>query len=234
MKKWIGRIFILISLFIVFCFCWVFYTGKKEYNRMTSSVTLTELVEEARLSSDYVEYDEISPDLIHATVSIEDKRFYSHHGVDYTGLVRGLLSQFFSFLARSGGSTITQQVVKNLYGQFNPTIEYKCAELFFATELEREYSKDEIIALYVNIINYGDNCLGISQASHHYFNMDPAELDIARSSLLAGIPQSPANYQLSNHYEEAKTRQRAVLEAMASSKYIEKSQIEEIWQQEVY
>lgn len=201
---------------------------------MTQSVTLVELVEEAQNTPDYVPYDAISSDLINATVSIEDKRFYTHHGVDYTGLVRGLMSQFFPFLNRSGGSTITQQIVKNLYGQFNPTIEYKCAELFFATELEKLYSKDEILALYVNIINYGDNCIGIKEASNHYFGMEPSELDAARSSLLAGIPQSPANFQLSNHYEDAKMRQRAVLEAMASSKYIEKSQIEEIWQQEVY
>ena len=100
-------------------------------------------------------------------------------------------------------------------------------------DLESAYSKEEILTLYVNIINYGDNHIGIKEAAFGYFNTDPMFLTLAQASLLAGLPQSPANYQLSDHYEEAKKRQKQVLQAMVKQKMITKQEREEAFAQQL-
>ena len=107
-------------------------------------------------------------------MAIEDRRFYEHQGLDIIGLLRAAASQFLPDMVRSGGSTIGQQTVKNLYGLFEPTLEIKVAEVFLASQLNDLYSKDEILALYMNIINYGDGHIGITNAARGYFGVEPA------------------------------------------------------------
>ena len=204
------------------------------FKYITSKQPLDQMVLEVENKDTFVSYDEISSDLVHATVSIEDRRFYIHNGVDVIGVIRAIISQFSSKYARSGGSTITQQTAKNLYNMFAFNPLNKGCQMFMAWELEKLYSKDEIFTIYVNIINYGDENEGIYEASTHYFGLLPSQLSIAQASLLAGIPQSPSYYQLSTGYEYAKTRQYAVLQAMASCGYIDEVDIDWIWQQSVY
>ena len=202
-----------------------FGKGYWGYLELTSSKSVDQAVSEVTSSPYFVGYDDISPELIRATVAIEDRRFYDHSGVDYIGLVRAAVSQFDNDLLKSGGSTITQQLAKNLYGMFDGSWDRKSTEFFIARYLEKHYSKNEILALYVNVINYGNNYTGIYEASMGYFDTDPEDLTIAQASLLAGIPQSPNNYELVYHFAQAKQKQYAVLKAMAECGYISESDI---------
>ena len=121
---------------------------------------------------------------------------------------------------RGGGSTITQQLAKNMYYTYQPSYLRKVSEIFTAYDLEKELSKKEILELYVNVINYGDNHIGIREASEGYFHKKPKDLTLDEATLLAGLPQSPANYQLSNHEDVARRRQIQVLNAMVRESMI--------------
>lgn len=225
MKKFVKFIFKLL-LILVIAFVGIFFgKGYWGYLELTSSKSVDQAVSEVTSSPYFVGYDNISPELIRATVAIEDRRFYDHSGVDYIGLVRAAVSQFDNDLLKSGGSTITQQLAKNLYGMFDGSWDRKSTEFFIARYLEKHYSKNEILALYVNVINYGNNYTGIYEASMGYFDTDPENLTIAQASLLAGIPQSPNNYELVYHFAQAKQKQYAVLKAMADCGYISESEI---------
>lgn len=225
MKKFVKFIFKLVLILLI-AFVGIFFgKGYWGYLEITATKSVDQAVSEVTSSPYFVGYEDISPDLIRATVAIEDRRFYEHGGVDYIGLVRAAASQFDSNLLKSGGSTITQQLAKNLYGMFDSTWDRKSTEFFIAKYLEKHYSKNEIVALYVNVINYGNNYTGIYEASYGYLDTDPSELNIAQASLLAGIPQSPNNYELVNHFQEAKQKQYAVLKAMAECGYISQSDI---------
>ena len=225
MKKFVKFIFKLL-LILVIAFVGIFFgKGYWGYLELTSSKSVDQAVSEVTSSPYFVGYDNISPELIRATVAIEDRRFYDHSGVDYIGLVRAAVSQFDNDLLKSGGSTITQQLAKNLYGMFDGSWDRKSTEFFIARYLEKHYSKNEILALYVNVINYGNDYTGIYEASMGYFDTDPEDLTIAQASLLAGIPQSPNNYELVYHFAQAKQKQYAVLKAMADCGYISESEI---------
>ena len=225
MKKLVKFIFKLLLILII-GFVGVFFgKGYWNYLQLTEVKSVDEVVNEVRTSPYYVDYDDISPNLIRATIAIEDRRFYDHGGFDYIGLVRAAISQFDEDLLTSGGSTITQQLAKNLYGMFESSWDRKSTEFFVARYLEKHYSKNEIITLYVNVINYGNNYTGIYEASMGYLDTLPADLTVAQASLLAGIPQSPSHYELVNHFTQAKQKQYAVLKAMAECGYISESDI---------
>ena len=129
-----------------------------------------------------------------------------------------------------GGSTITQQLAKNLYFDYQPSYLRKVSEIFVAYDLEKKLRKKEILELYVNVINYGDNHIGIYEAAHGYFHKEPSELTIDEATLLAGLPQSPSNYQLSNHYKEARLRQKQVLEAMVDTDVLTSHEMQQLLQ----
>ena len=210
MKKFVKFIFKLLLILII-AFVGIFFgKGYWGYLELTQSQSVDDVVSEVTSRSTFVGYDDLSPELVRATVAIEDRRFYDHGGVDYIGLMRALVSQFDDDL---------------LYGMFDGTWDRKSTELFVARYLEKHYSKNEIIALYVNVINYGNNYTGIYEASYGYFDTDPEDLTIAQASLLAGIPQSPNNYELVYHFAQAKQKQYAVLKAMAECGYISESDI---------
>lgn len=200
------------------------YLGYQQYQSAIEQVSIKEKVAEIREQEHFVAYEDISPELLKATVAIEDHRFFEHRGFDYIATTRALLSNLVNSDIVGGGSTITQQLAKNMYFGYQPSFVRKIAELFVAHELERMYSKEEILTLYVNIINYGDNHIGILEAANGYFNVSPSELTLNQASLLAGLPQSPSNLQLSNHYAEALIRQQTVLKAMVKEEMITETQ----------
>lgn len=203
-------------LIVLFTCCLLFvgnftYFGYQEYREALAREPLVEQIESIRNQTNFVKLENISPLLLDATIAVEDKRFFTHHGIDYLAYAR----IFYYLLAdgeiNSGGSTITQQLAKNLYFSFEPSLTRKIAEFFMAVEIEANYEKADILEIYLNIINYGDDQMGIGNAVNHYFNKSPFDLTFDEATLLAGIPQSPVNYQLSNHLDQARIRQRAVL-----------------------
>lgn len=207
----------------------IVYRGYQDYRVYEDAVPISSLVEKVKLKENYVPYEELPEHLLNATVSAEDKRFYQHSGIDFLSLGRAIASQFISSLATSGGSTITQQLAKNLYGQYSSNVRWKLMEFFFANKLESLFTKEEILTIYVNIINYGANNSGIFEASVDYYGVYPIQLGLGECSLLAGIPQSPSNYELYNHYEAAKKRQQYVLDNMVKAGYISQEEADQAY-----
>lgn len=226
--KFIKRIVVVITLLALIGFLIFLGIGFVNYKNAISKTSIEEKVSSIQGDEDYVSNDQISPYVLKATVSIEDHRFYDHGGVDYYALTRAMVSNMFAKGIVGGGSTITQQLAKNLYFTYKSSYVRKASEVFMAYDLESKLTKDTILELYVNIINYGDNYIGIKQASEGYFGKAPSELTLEEATLLAGIPQSPSNFQLSTHKEAARTRQKQVLEAMVRDEHITQKQANQI------
>lgn len=169
---------------------------------------------------------QISPSVLDAIVAIEDARYYEHHGIDPVGLGRALYRNIRAGRIIEGGSTITQQLAKNLYLGPERTVERKLKELVLTIQLERKYSKTEILVMYLNQIYFGQGAYGIEMASRTYFGKSAGELDLAESSMLAGIPRAPSVYSPAGNYQAAKQRQRQVLERMAELGYIDAARAE--------
>lgn len=221
-KKLIG----LIVLFILGVIVVVSYKGYKEYNQIINETSIEQKVDDIRSKEGYVNSDDISIKFLDAIVSVEDRRFKEHGGVDYIGLARAVIYNITNKEFAQGGSTITQQLAKNMYFEYDSGVERKIPEMFIATYLEKNYSKEEILEMYVNIIYYGDGNYGINQASVNYFGEKPSELSLAEGSMLAGLPQAPSAYALSTNIESAKSRQKIVLSSMVDNGIITEEELE--------
>lgn len=226
--KIVKKTLLILLLFITIGLTLFIGVGYVNYVKAINDVSIEEKIKSIRDDKDYVTYDNISKDLLQATVSIEDRRFYDHNGVDYRSLGRALINNICAGEIVGGGSTITQQLAKNIYFTYQPSYIRKVSEIFMAYDLEKELSKKEILELYVNVINYGDNHMGIKEAAQGYFHKEPKDLTLDEATLLAGLPQSPANYQLSNHKPEALIRQKLVLQAMLRDGHINQKQYDEL------
>lgn len=171
-------------------------------------------------NDDWVSIDEISPYVIYATLSVEDKNFYKHNGFDYLRIGKALFEDLKSFKIVQGASTITQQYAKNLFLDFDKSWKRKWKEMWITYDLEYHYSKDEILEGYLNTINYGNGVYGIANAAKYYFNKNVKDLNLSEASILAGIPNSPANFSPIDNYDNAKERQLVVLTRMNNNRYI--------------
>lgn len=229
MKKFFRFVFGFLLAALIVAGGAYYYYSKDQAEKLTAQMPLDQAFTEVTMRADFVPADQIPQFAKEATVAVEDARFYIHSGLDLMGTFRAALSQVIPVFDRSGGSSITQQVVKNLYGKFEGGLSWKGTEMILALELERSFSKDQILAVYMNIINYGDNFTGIGQASWGYFACEPMMLNDAESSLLAGIPQSPANFGLNDHFDAAKNKQKVVLEAMVRNNNITQEQADQIY-----
>ena len=183
-------------------------------------------------SDSWITLDEISPYLVQATIAIEDKNFYKHHGFDIFRIMKSLYVNIKKKDNAQGASTITQQLAKNLFLSFDKTWERKIKEAWLTIELETQYSKDEILEVYLNTINYG-GMYGISKAANYYFNKDARDLSLAEASILAGIPKSPHNLSPILNYDEAKKRQLLILNAMVKNKYITEDEKDKAYKEEL-
>ena len=179
-------------------------------------------------SEDWIPLEDISPNLIKATIYTEDKYFYKHLGFDYLRIGKAALKNIKTRSLKEGASTITQQYARNLFLSYDKTWSRKIDEAILAAELEAHYSKEEILEGYLNTINYG-GVYGIERASWYYFGHSARTLSLAEASMLAGIPQSPSNYSPLVNEEKAKKRQRVVLLSMYRSGIINESEMEEAY-----
>ena len=179
--------------------------------------------------SEYVTLDNISNDVKNAIVSIEDKNFYSHNGFDILRIIKAIIINITSGKIKQGASTISQQYVKNLYLTFDKTWKRKIEEAYLTIELETHYNKDEILEGYLNTIDFGAGNYGIKNACKYYFNKEPSELSIEEATILVGIPKSPSYYNPITNYENAKDRQKEVLNSMYKNGYIKKEDVNKIY-----
>jgi len=174
-------------------------------------------------SEDWISLKEISPNLIKATISIEDKNFYKHKGFDFLRIIKALFINFKEGENRQGASTITQQYTKNLFLDFDKTWERKLKEAWLTIRLEAHYKKDDILEGYLNTINYG-GIFGIENASKYYFGKSSKDLTLAEASMLAGIPKNPNKYSPLTNQAKAKSRQKIILNSMVENRYITKEE----------
>lgn len=169
---------------------------------------------------DPVKITQIPKDLQNAFIAVEDSRFYEHSGVDPRGILRALWANISDGTIAEGGSTITQQLAKNAYLTQERTMQRKIQEMFLALQLERQYTKQEILELYLNQIYFGQGAYGVQAAARTYFGKNVEELDLNECAMLAGIPKSPNYYSPFNNLQAAQERKAIVLEQMAKYHYI--------------
>jgi penicillin-binding protein 1C len=174
-----------------------------------------------------VAFSEIPDSLKKATISIEDKNFYKHKGISELGIIRAVLSIVFRG-AIQGGSTITQQLIKNVLLNSSQTASRKIKEWILAVEVERRYTKDQILEMYLNEAPYGGNFYGVASAAQGYFGKTPKELSLLESAILAGLPQRPSYYSpLIGTKDAWKARTKDVLRRMREDGYISKAEEQE-------
>lgn len=235
LKKILKFTFIISLLFVIAYYGIYFYaktTDKLNINSASGYYMYDSNNELIDNTYEWVKLDNISDYLINATISIEDKNFYKHKGFDFLRILKSLYINITNKKTLQGASTISQQLVKNLFLDFDKTWERKRKEAWLTIRLESQYSKDEILEGYLNTINYG-GVYGIENASHYYFNKNSCDLTLAEASILAGIPKSPSNYSPLNNLENAKKRQKLVLESMVKNKYITKNDMDKSLNEEL-
>jgi len=186
------------------------------------------LVYQGSSTSSWVDMKNIDSQLIDAVIAIEDKKFYDHFGFDILRIGKAMLTNIETGHIVQGASTITQQLVKNLYLEFDKTWERKIKEAFLTIIAEIQYDKDEILEAYLNTINYGNGNYGVSNASRYYFNKEVDELTLEEAIILAGIPKSPNKYNPVSNYEESIKRANIVATAMYNNDFITKDTLEKL------
>lgn len=179
-----------------------------------------ELFEEKRYP---VALAEVSPVLVKSFLASEDARFYEHSGVDPQGLARAAIAHFLKQGAKQGGSTITQQLVKNVLLTRERTIERKVKDILLALKIEKSFSKDEILEMYLNTIFLGNNSYGVEAAARNYFRKSSKKLRLSEAALIAGLAPAPSAYAPTDNFEKAKNRQRFVLDRMVQNGWVSKT-----------
>lgn len=168
----------------------------------------------------FVPSDEI-PDLLKkGIIATEDRRYYDHGAIDLIGVGRAFITNAVAGHTMEGGSTIAQQTVKNIFLSNERTMERKVEELALAMQLEKYYSKDQILEIYLNTIYFGHGAYGVGPASRTYFGKEPKDLDLSQCAMLAGLPQAPSAYDPLDHPQEGAKRMTMVLALMAQEGYI--------------
>ncbi len=188
--------------------------GYEAYRKAVGEVSLEDKVASIRQKDSFTEFEELPQIYVQAVMAVEDKRFQRHLGVDPIAICRAVRNDILAGRFVEGGSTITQQLAKNMYFGQDKDLTRKVAEVFVAMELERDYSKEEIFELYVNAIYFGDGYYDVASASRGYFGKEPEEMSDYECTLLAGIPNAPSVYAPTKNPELAAKRQLKVLERM--------------------
>ena len=202
--------------------------GWRLYRNAVEQTGIEQAVEQVRAQEGYTPLNQLPTLYPQAVVAVEDRRFYDHNGVDPIAIARAVWVNLRTGSLAEGGSTLTQQLAKNLYFTQEKKFTRKVAEVFTAWDLERRYTKDEILELYINSIYYGEGYYGIYSASRGYFGKDPAEMTDYECTLLAGVPNAPSVYAPTVNPDLAAQRQRQVVDSRVDMGCITEQQAQEI------
>lgn len=204
-------------------------TGYSAYRDAIAERPVTEAIAAVQAQADFTPLAEIPAVYQNAVVAVEDHRFYSHHGLDVIGTTRAIVRNALSGELAEGGSSITQQLAKNLYFSQEASLTRKIAEFLVARDIEKAYSKDEILEAYINCIYYGDGYYTIAAASWGYFGVPPSALTNGQATLLAGVPNAPSVYAPTVNFDLARQRQQHVLQAMVDNDMLSAADAEAIY-----
>lgn len=214
------KILIILLILFVVAFSIIFMIGFGYYSNTLKEKPLVTRVEEITSKENYTSFDNLPSNYINAVIAVEDHRYYDHGAIDPIGIARAFYTNIRDGEFDEGGSTITQQVAKNLVFSQDKTLLRKLGELFAAYDLEKNYTKNEIFALYVNSSYFGDGYYSIYEASQGYYQKEPKDLTLSEASMLAGIPNAPSVYAPTVNLDLAKKRQKHVLNKMVEYAYI--------------
>ncbi len=223
----IALVFIVIA--IIFSVAIFISNGKKMYDEALTDTSLSDIINDIRTSETYVKKEDLPQYYLDAVVAVEDHRFNDHGAIDLIAIARAIWINISNFELREGGSTITQQVAKNLlFEEETDGATRKIAEIFAAIDLEKNYSKDEILELYVNTIYFGDGYYGIKEACEGYLNIEPSEMTLYDATMMAGIPNAPSVYAPTVNPDLTRKRQEKVISDMIEYGYITQEQAQEL------
>lgn len=205
-----------------------FLIGFSIYSKTLKEKPLFERIDEITSNENFIKFNDLSDNYIDAVIATEDHRFYEHGPVDFIAIARALYTNIRDGKFDEGGSTISQQVAKNVLFSQEKSVTRKLAEIFGAYDLEKYYSKNEILELYVNTSYFGDGYYGIYNASMGYYNKLPKDLTLDEATILAGVPNAPSIYAPTVNMDLCKKRQSHVLNKMIEYGYISQEEVNKI------
>ena len=219
MKKLILKLLFWIFVILLIIFSIIFGLGYLKYKNAIDEISIVDKIKQIQEKENYIKLDNISEDYKNAVVAIEDHRFYTHSGIDIFSIIRSTYTNIRNKSLEYGASTITQQLGRLMYFSQEKSFIRKASEIFVAFELEKNYSKDEILELYLNLMYFGNGYYGINDASKGFFNKSPKDLTFYEATYLAGLPNAPSVY--SENDELAEERRMQVVNAMKKYGYVE-------------
>lgn len=202
--------------------------GYDIYIEAINQTSIEEKITQIKANENYTTYEELPENYRNAVVAVEDTRFFKHYGVDLISIARAIFIDIKEMSFKEGGSTITQQLAKNIYFTQEKKITRKVAEIFMAIQLEKECSKEEIFELYVNTSYFGDGYYCVKDASEGYFDKLPKDMNLYECTLLAGIPNAPSVYAPTKNPELSRQRQGQVVRKMLKQKYLTQEEADKI------
>ena len=203
-------------------------SGYDMYKKAIEETSIEDKIAEIKSKENYTKISELPQMYKNAVISVEDHRFYKHNGIDIIAIGRAAFNDIKAMSFVEGGSTITQQIAKNIYFTQEKKIERKIAEVFMAFKIEKNCDKDEILELYLNTSYFGDGYYCVAEASRGYYKKEPKDMNRNEASMLAGIPNAPSAYCPTKHLDLAKKRQNQVLDKMVRYEFITAKEKEEI------
>lgn len=219
--KFLRRLLLLILVIIIAVGSVCYINGKKLYDTRLAEVSLEDKVQSIKNDENFLYLKDLPDYYKNAVVAVEDHRFYNHGAIDVIALGRALVSNIKQKDFKEGGSTITQQTAKNMYFiSEDDVVSRKVAEFILSYELEKKYSKDEILELYINTIYFGDGYYGIKEACEGYLNKQPKDMTLYDATMLAGIPNAPSVYAPTANFDLTQSRQKKVVYSMVENGYL--------------
>ncbi len=225
-RKALRKLVLLILLVAVIASAAVLVSGYEMYQDAVSDCPLSEKISEIQGKEHFTNYDELTQCYIDAVIAAEDRRFFRHHGFDILATSRAMWHNIEAGSLIEGGSTITQQLAKNLYFTQEKKFTRKVAEVFVARDIEKLCDKKTIFELYVNSIYFGSGYYSVYEAAEGYYGKKPCDLNDYEATMLAGIPNAPSVYSPDVNPTLAEERRQQVLECMVENGYIEEGEIE--------
>lgn len=218
--KFIKTIILLILIAIIGVAGVYVNRGYTMYKTALNTISIEDKIKEIEESKNYTYFNELPKTYVDAVVAVEDRRFFVHNGIDLISITRAIIKDISTRKLIEGGSTITQQLAKNIYFTQEKKLERKIAECFMAFEIEKSCDKNKIFELYVNTSYFGDGYYCVKDASKGYFDKLPIDMTAYECTLLAGIPNAPSVYAPTRNFDLATERQQQVLDKMVDYGYI--------------
>ena len=227
--KFIKRLILFVLILIIVVGSVVILNGYNLYKTTINEKSLSDKISQIKSDKKYVSINDVPSYYTNAIIAVEDHRFKEHGAIDVISIGRAIVSNIQAKDFNEGGSTITQQVAKNLYfiGE-DDVVSRKVAEIFVTIDLEKNYSKDEILEFYINTIYFGEGYYGIKEASTGYYKKEPKDMNLDEATMLAGVPNAPSVYAPTINPTLAKSRQGKVLRSMVEYGYLSQEEADKV------